>query len=238
MLESNSKPFLAQVLDERQLDTGIVYYGDMARVRSFMHKLRNQQPVHLGEDHSNGQPTTCASADAIMATCCLFLLRPSCEIRVASGRVLQWDCVAATANCARLSQRVNPAIQLRAAVVGGSISVGLGEDGFGPGVFRRVAAAFPNATHRFHNGALGGVTSTYMNSCLKWHVPPDVDLVIVSAISLGHRHPLHAPLEAAHSGVLAALYPHVYTGCLRWHMPLSATPCSFMSNCLDTAHLQ
>lgn len=67
-----------------------------------------------------------------------------------------------------------------AAVVGGSISVGLGEDGFGPGVFRRVAAAFPNATHRFHNGALGGVTSTYMNSCLKWHVPPDVDLVIVS----------------------------------------------------------
>jgi hypothetical protein len=75
-----------------------------------------------------------------------------------------------------------------AAVVGGSISVGLGEDGFGPGVFRRVAAAFPNATHRFHNGALGGVTSTYMNSCLKWHVPPDVDLVIVSVL------PRHAVL--------------------------------------------
>lgn len=67
-----------------------------------------------------------------------------------------------------------------AAVVGGSISVGLGEDGFGPGLFRRIAAAFPNAPHRFHNGALGGVMSTYMNSCLKWHVPADVDLVIVS----------------------------------------------------------
>lgn len=58
MMDSNTKPFLAQVLDERQLDTGIVYYGDMARVRSFMHKLRNQQPVHMGEDHTNGQPTT------------------------------------------------------------------------------------------------------------------------------------------------------------------------------------
>ena len=59
--------------------------------------------------------------------------------------------------------------------------MGLGEDGFGPGLFRRLAAAFPDAPHRFHNGALGGVMSTYMNSCLKWHVPPHVDLVIVSS---------------------------------------------------------
>lgn len=101
-----------QVLDERQLDTGIIHYGDMARVRSFMHKLRHDQPVHI-------------------------------------------------------------------AVVGGSISVGLGEDGFGPGLFRRIAAAFPHPGHRFHNGALGGVMSTYMNSCLKWHVPTDIDLVVV-----------------------------------------------------------
>ena len=41
---------LTQVLDDRQLDTGIVHQGDMARVRSFMHKLRHQQPVHIGED--------------------------------------------------------------------------------------------------------------------------------------------------------------------------------------------
>lgn len=58
--------------------------------------------------------------------------------------------------------------------------MGLGEDGFGPGLFRRIAAAFPHPGHRFHNGALGGVMSTYMNSCLKWHVPADVDLVVVS----------------------------------------------------------
>lgn len=36
------------MLEERQLDTGIVHYGDMARVRSFMHKLLNKQPVHVG----------------------------------------------------------------------------------------------------------------------------------------------------------------------------------------------
>lgn len=73
-----------------------------------------------------------------------------------------------------------------AAVVGGSISVGLGEDGFGPGLFRRIAAAFPTPGHRFHNGALGGVMSTYMNSCLKWHVPSDVDLVVVSKLIVLH----------------------------------------------------
>lgn len=37
------------MLEERQLDTGIIHYGDMARVRSFMHKLLNKQPVHIGE---------------------------------------------------------------------------------------------------------------------------------------------------------------------------------------------
>ena len=37
-----------QVLDERQLDTGIIHRGDLARTRSFMHKLVSGVPVHVG----------------------------------------------------------------------------------------------------------------------------------------------------------------------------------------------
>jgi hypothetical protein len=157
-----------KVLDERQLDTGIIYQGDMARVRSFMHKLRHQQPVHIGESctvmaHSRGP--ACAACMCMHQLSSHWRRTPMC-------------CAVPDIPSKLFSPPDTGA--LCAAVVGGSISVGLGEDGFGPGVFRRVAAAFPNAPHRFHNGALGGVMSTYMNSCLKWHVPADVDLVIVS----------------------------------------------------------
>ena len=69
-----------------------------------------------------------------------------------------------------------------AAIVGGSISVGLGQDGFGEQAFSRLQSAFPlpgPLGHAFHNGAVGGVMSTYMTSCVKWHVPSDIDLIVV-----------------------------------------------------------
>jgi hypothetical protein len=43
---------------------------------------------------------------------------------------------------------------------------------------RTFPAAAP-AQHTFHNGATGGIQSQYMTSCLKWHLPDSVDLVIV-----------------------------------------------------------
>lgn len=101
-----------QIIDERQVDVGIVHQGNLARLRSYLHKLRAGVPTSM-------------------------------------------------------------------AVVGGSITVGLGADGFGEVVFDRIKTAFSNNQLHFHNGAVGGVTSTYMASCMKWHVPTDVDLVIV-----------------------------------------------------------
>lgn len=50
-----------QVLDERQLDTGIIHHGDMARVRSFMHKLRHGQPVQIGAERLSLLPYYCAA---------------------------------------------------------------------------------------------------------------------------------------------------------------------------------
>lgn len=69
-----------------------------------------------------------------------------------------------------------------AALVGGSISAGMGPNGFGEQSFKRLTAAFPRSgppMHAFHNGAVGGIMSTYMTACLKWHVPTDIDLVVV-----------------------------------------------------------
>lgn len=101
-----------QVIDDRQVDTGIIHQGNLARLRSYVHKLHERVPTSM-------------------------------------------------------------------AVVGGSITVGLGADGYGEVSFSRIQAAFGGNQMVFHNGAVGGVTSTYMTSCLKWHMPKDVDLVIV-----------------------------------------------------------
>lgn len=37
-----------QVIEEIQLDTSIIYHGNQARVRSFMHKLRSGVNVKMG----------------------------------------------------------------------------------------------------------------------------------------------------------------------------------------------
>ena len=38
---------------------------------------------------------------------------------------------------------------------------------------------YPHPDQVFHNGALPGTASNYMCLCVRWHVPPDVDLVVV-----------------------------------------------------------
>ena len=44
---------------------------------------------------------------------------------------------------------------------------------------RWITESFPNAEHRFSNGGVDAITSSYMSVCLGQHVPPDVDLVMV-----------------------------------------------------------
>ncbi len=174
--------YCVQVLEERQLDTGIVHYGDMARVRSFMHKLLNKQPVHVGGFFGPLLLNRQCSVHSIGVECCPLAcsaLRADEVLEALSNVQVQW---ATTVACLR-----------HTAVVGGSISAGLGDDGFGPVFFTRLAAAFPHPGHRFHNGAVGGVMSTYMNSCIKWHVPKDIDLIVVRILG---RICVDAPLLA------------------------------------------
>lgn len=69
-------------------------------------------------------------------------------------------------------------------MVGGSISTCCGTSGgFYRVLFDWIVRSFPLAEggpqHAMHNGATGGVQSQYMTSCLKWHMPQTVDLVIV-----------------------------------------------------------
>ena len=45
--------------------------------------------------------------------------------------------------------------------------------------FRRLAAAWPQRGHAFHNGGVPGVFSSYMNACLRLHLPQDAELVVV-----------------------------------------------------------
>lgn len=75
-------------------------------------------------------------------------------------------------------------------VVGGSISTCCGiNGGFYRVVFDWLVNTFPlpeGQAHVLHNGATGGVQSQYMTSCLKWHIPQTVDLVIVRGCSLHH----------------------------------------------------
>ena len=73
-----------------------------------------------------------------------------------------------------------------AGVVGGSISTCCdGTSGYHRMAFDWISRTFPAAApaaHAFHNGATGGIQSQYMTSCLKWHLPATVDLVIVRAL--------------------------------------------------------
>ena len=75
-----------------------------------------------------------------------------------------------------------------AGVVGGSISTCCGTNGgFARIVFDWLVNTFPlleGRAHVMHNGATGGVQSQYMTSCLKWHMPETVDLVIVRRYTL------------------------------------------------------
>ena len=48
--------------------------------------------------------------------------------------------------------------------------------------YRWIQEAFPNAEHRFSNGGVDAITSSYMSVCLGQHVPPDVDLVMVRSV--------------------------------------------------------
>lgn len=85
-----------------------------------------------------------------------------------------------------------------AGVVGGSISTCCGTNGgFYRVLFDWIVRTFPlpegGPQHAMHNGATGGVQSQYMTSCLKWHMPENVDMVIVRCHpsaplhALGHR---------------------------------------------------
>ena len=38
--------------------------------------------------------------------------------------------------------------------------------------------------HTLHNAAIPGVRSEYVSSCLRWHLPAEVDVVLVGAYSL------------------------------------------------------
>lgn len=56
------------------------------------------------------------------------------------------------------------------------------EDAFPLRVLHWLEASFPVAggrNHSLHNAAIPGVRSSYFTSCLKWHMPEDVDLLIV-----------------------------------------------------------
>ena len=79
--------------------------------------------------------------------------------------------------------------RLCAGVVGGSISTCCdGTSGYHRMAFDWISRTFPAAApaaHAFHNGATGGIQSQYMTSCLKWHLPATVDLVIVRALNPG-----------------------------------------------------
>ena len=68
-------------------------------------------------------------------------------------------------------------------MLGGSIACCLGENAFPLRVLHWLEAAFPpaaDAVHSLHNAAIPGVQSKYFTSCLKWHMPADVDLLLVS----------------------------------------------------------
>ena len=53
---------------------------------------------------------------------------------------------------------------------------------------RWITEGFPNAEHRFVNGGVDAVTSSYMSVCLNQHVPPDVDVVMVRADASVYTH--------------------------------------------------
>lgn len=71
-----------------------------------------------------------------------------------------------------------------AVTLGGSITANMGSDGYPDKVRDWVNTTFPvkgDGKHAVHNGAIGGAQSKYFATCLKWHVPPEVDLVLVRA---------------------------------------------------------
>lgn len=66
--------------------------------------------------------------------------------------------------------------------LGGSITANMGSEGYPELVRDWLDLAFPtvgDGRHAVHNGAIGGAQSKYFSTCLKWHVPPDADLVLV-----------------------------------------------------------
>ena len=76
-----------------------------------------------------------------------------------------------------------------AGILGGSIAWGdnaskRGQDDFASLVHLWVRRAFPGADHTLVNAALPAVPSYYMALCLAWHLPEDVDLVVVE-VGLG-----------------------------------------------------
>ena len=50
--------------------------------------------------------------------------------------------------------------------------------------YRRLTEAFPHEGHRNHSGAVPGIMSSYINACMKWHVPQDVDLILVGFVEV------------------------------------------------------
>ena len=74
---------------------------------------------------------------------------------------------------------------LYAAIVGGSVAWGhgssdIGRLDFGAKFFQYIRDTYPHPDHVFTNAGMPGTHSGYMAMCVNWHVPRDVDLVVVS----------------------------------------------------------
>ncbi|KAL4853770.1 Cell cycle and apoptosis regulator protein 2 [Chlorella vulgaris] len=96
------------------------------------------------------------------------------------------------------------------AFIGGSSTWGqgawnVGMPDFPSIVFKWLRETFPGANHTLVNGAVPGTPSSYFALCSRWHVPADVDLVVVEFNVNDGAHPTVDPIRRAHERMLRKL---------------------------------
>jgi hypothetical protein len=98
--------------------------------------------------------------------------------------------------------------------IGGSVSWGhgaseRGQTDFVAHVFKWINATFPHPKHQLLNRAISATPSTYFSLCLQWHVPPDVDMMLLEFNPNDGAERFDAPPRRAHERLIRKLlaYP-------------------------------
>lgn len=82
----------AQVIGHRQVDVGIIHQGNLARLRSYVHKLREGVRTKMGEltlsGHTRTSPLTILKPYGTHGQCTFSVWR--CSSVSSSGFLIQW----------------------------------------------------------------------------------------------------------------------------------------------------